>query len=178
MRRGVAALVHKNEGCDARRYDNAERLLGHAAVAALGELADMVKEDRLLGRGEMRGVLGYLGQEGIVEQNRSLVAVASGRVAEQGGDVHLQGASEAIERGQGRHGLAILDFGDIGAGHSHTRGELALREVADVAKIAHGGSYLRAGFVSFGWGIQNQRNDGLDFGRLGQQRLLAATAGV
>jgi len=138
----------------------------------------MVEEDRLLGRGEVRSVLGHLGQEGIVEQNGSLVAMTSGCVAEQGGDVHLQGASEAIERGQGRHRLAILDLGDVGAGHAHTRGELALREIADVAKIAHGGSYLWAGLGSFGCGFKNQRDGGLDFGGLGQQRLLAATAGV
>jgi len=138
----------------------------------------MVEEDRLLGRGEMRGVLGNLGQEGIVEENGRLVAVTGGRVAEQGGDVHLQGAGEAIERGQGGHRLAVFDLGDVGAGHAHTSGELALGEVADVAKIAHGGSYLGAGLGSFGSGLKDQSDAGLDFGRLGQQRLLAATAGV
>ena len=126
----------------------------------------------------MRGVLGYLGQEGIVEEDGGLVAVAGGRIAEEGGDVDLQGTGEAIERGQGRHGLAVLDLGDVGAGHAHTSGELALREIADVAKIAHGGRDLRAGVGSFGCGVKDQRDGRLDFGRLGQQRLLAATAGV
>ena len=45
----------------------------------------------------MRGVLGDLGQEGVVEQDGSLVAMAGGRVAQQGGDVDLEGAGEAVE---------------------------------------------------------------------------------
>lgn len=126
----------------------------------------------------MRGVLGYLGQEGIVEQNGGLVAVTRGRVAEQGGDVDLEGAGEAIERGERRHGLAVLDLGDVGAGHAHASGELALREIADVAKIAHGGGNLRAGVRGIGSGFKNQSDGGLDFGGLGQQGLLAAAAGV
>ena len=152
--------------------------LGHSAVAALGELADVVEEDRFLGGGEMRGVLGYLGQEGIVEQNGGLVAVTRGRVAEQGGDIDLQGAGEAIERRERGHCLAVLDLGDVGAWHAHARGELALREIADVAKIAHGGGNLGPGFRCIGCGIEDQRDGGLDFGRLRQQGLLAAAAGV
>ena len=126
----------------------------------------------------MRGVLGYLGQEGIVEQDGGLVAVTGGRVAEQGGDVDLEGASEAIERGQGGHRLAVLDLGDVGARHAHASGELALGEIADVAKIAHGGGNLRARVWGIGCGFKNQCDGGLDFWGLGQQGLLAATAGV
>ena len=70
--------------------------------------------------------------------------MARGGVAEQGGDIDLQGAGEAIERGQGRHGLAVLDLGDVGARDAHARGELPLREIADVAEIAHGGGDLKA----------------------------------
>ena len=179
MRRGVATTVLKRtRGATPGGTVTLDGRSGHAAVAALGELADMVEEDRLLGRGEVRSILGHLGQEGIVEQNGGLVAMTSGRVAEQGGDIHLQGAGEAIERRQGGHRLAILDLGDVGAWHTHAGSELALREVPNVAEIAHGGSYLGSGLVSFGWGVHDQRDGGLDFGRLGQQRLLAATAGV
>ena len=104
--------------------------------------------------------------------------MTGGRVAEQGGDVDLQGTGEAIERGQSGHRLAILDLGDVGAGHAHTSGELALGEVADVAKIAHGGSHLRTGVGGVGCGFGDQRDGGLDFGRFGQQGLLAAPTGV
>ena len=124
----------------------------------------------------MRGVLGDLGQEGIGEEDGGLVAVAGGRIAEKSGDVHLEGAGETIERGQGGHGLAVLDLGDVGAGHSHARGELALGEVADVAKVAHGGGNL--GASARGASGSSSQRDGLNFGGLGQQRLLAATAGV
>ncbi len=81
----------------------------------------------------MRGVLGDLGQEWIVEQNGGFVTMTGGRVAEQGGDIDLEGAGEAIEGGQGRHRLAVLDLGDISAWHSHAGSKLALGEVADVA---------------------------------------------
>ena len=102
--------------------------------------------------------------------------VARGRVAEQGGDIDLEGAGEAIERGQGRHGLAVLDLGDVGARDVHARGELPLREVADVAEIAHGGGDLNA------FGARSLRlicdGDGLNFGELRKQRLPALAADV
>jgi hypothetical protein len=39
--------------------------LGGAAGVALGQLADVVQEDGLLRRGEVFGVLGDLGEEGV-----------------------------------------------------------------------------------------------------------------
>ena len=98
----------------------------------------------------MRGVLGDLGQEGIVEQDGGLIAVTRGRVAEECGDVDLEGAGEAVEGGQGGHGLAVLDLGDVGARHAHAGRELALRKIADVAEITHGGGNLGPGVGDIG----------------------------
>lgn len=183
MRRGAAALVLGERGVRRQgRYVSLASGLGHAAVAVLAgvlrELADVVEEDGLLGGREMRGVLGDLSQEGIVEQDGGLVAVARGRVAQECGDVDLEGAGEAVERGQSGHGLAVLDFRDVGAGHAHAGGELALGEIADVAEIAHGGGNLGAGVMGLGCGFEDQSDGGLNFGGLGQQGLLAAAAGV
>ena len=72
-------------------------VLSELAGAALGELADVVEEDRLLRHGEMRGVLRDLGEEGIGHEHGGLILMARGRVAEQGGDVDLEGAREAIK---------------------------------------------------------------------------------
>ena len=154
----------------------ADAVLGQLAGAALCQLANVVEEDRLLRRVEVRGVLRDLGEEGIGEEDGGLVLVARGRVAEQGGDVDLEGARETIERRQRGHGLAVLDLGDVGARHVHARGELTLREIANAAEIAHGGGDLDA-FGLSGFGLGDER-DGLDGGQLGQQGALALAADV
>ena len=102
----------------------------------------MVQEDRALQIVELRGVHGDLGEEGIGHEDRGLVAMARVGVSQEGGDVDLKGTGEAVERGEGRHGLAVLDLRDVGAGDTHAGGELPLREVAHVAQIANGGGYL------------------------------------
>jgi hypothetical protein len=96
-RRGVAApVLERTKDATPGGTMALDSRLGHAAVATLGELADVVEEDRFLSRGEVRGVLGYLGQERIVEQDGRLVAVTGGRVAEQGGDIYLQRVGIAL----------------------------------------------------------------------------------
>ena len=147
-----------------------------SAAASCGEFTNVIEEDGTLQSVQLRGVEGDLGEEGVVHENGGLVAVAGVGVAQKGGDVHLKGAGEAIERGQGRHGLAVLDLRDVGARDVHARGELPLREVADVAEIAHGGCNLDA------FGVGSVRlgddGDGLNFGKLWKQRLLALAADV
>jgi hypothetical protein len=118
-----------------------QRGLGCATTAG-GELANVVEEDGALEVVELRGVHGDLGEEGIGHEDRGLVAMARVGVSQEGGDVDLKGTGEAVERGEGRHGLAVLDLRDVGAGYSHAGGELPLREVAHVAQIANGGGYL------------------------------------
>ena len=54
---------------------------------------------------------------------------------------------ESIEGGQGRHGLAILDLGDVGAWYSHASCKLTLREIAHVAQVSNGVGYLQAAFL-------------------------------
>ena len=116
-------------------------LLGCAATPS-GEFANVVEEDRSLQIVKLRGVHGDLGEERIGHEDRGLVAMAGVGVAQQGGDVDLKCLGEAIERRQGRHGLAVLDLGDVGAGDAHAGGELPLREIAHVAQIANCGGYL------------------------------------
>jgi len=138
----------------------------------------VVEEDRLLGRVQVSGVAGDLGQEGVAHEDGGFFLMARGRVAEQGGDIDLESAGEAVERGQRRHSLAVLDLRDVGAGNAHARGELALREIPDVTQIAHGGSYLQAAFGGAGCGLGYERDCGFKLGLLGQQGLLAAAADV
>ena len=102
----------------------------------------MVEEDGALQVVELRGVHGDLGEERVGHEDRGLVAMARVGIAQQGGDIDLEGLGETIERGQGRHGLAILDLRDVGAGNAHAGGELPLREISHVAQIANRGGYL------------------------------------
>jgi hypothetical protein len=118
-----------------------ECCLGRATTAG-GELANVVEEDGPLEVVELRGVHGDLGEEGIGHEDRGLVAMARVGVSQECGDVDLKGSGEAIERGQRRHGLAVLDLGYVGAGNAHAGGELPLREIAHVAQIANGRCYL------------------------------------
>jgi len=110
----------------------------------------MVEEDGALQSVQLRGVEGDLGEEGVGGEDGGLVAMAGVGVAQEGGDVHLKGAGEAVERGQGRHGLAVLDLGDVGAGYAHAGGELTLREITHVAQIPNGGGYLESAFLGGG----------------------------
>ena len=98
----------------------------------------------------MLRVFGDLGEEWVGGQDRSLVLVAARGVAEQGGDVDLESAGEAIQGGERRHGLAVLDLGDVGAGYAHAGGELTLREITHVAQIPNGGGYLESAFLGGG----------------------------
>lgn len=125
----------------------------------------------------MLGVFGNLGEEGVGGQHGRLVLVAAWSVAQQRRNIDLESAREAVERGQGRHGLGVFDLRDVGAGHAHAACELALRKIADVAKIAHGGRDLDFAVAGTCDRIGDERDDGLGFGLLGQQTLLATTAG-
>jgi hypothetical protein len=112
------------------------------ATTAGSELANVVEEDGALQVVELRGVHGDLGEEGIGHEDRGLVAMARVGVSQESGDVDLKGSGEAVERGEGRHCLAVLDLRDVGAGYSHAGGELPLREIAHVAQVSNGAGYL------------------------------------
>ena len=114
-----------------------ERCLGGTATAG-GELANVIEEDGALEVVELRGVHGDLGEEGIGHEDRGLVAMARVGVAQQGGDIDLEGSGKTIERGQRGHGLAVLDLRDVSAGDAHAGCQLTLREIAHVAQIANG----------------------------------------
>jgi hypothetical protein len=146
-----------------------------SATTAGGELANVVEEDRALQIVELRGVQGDLGEEGIGHQDRGLVAMAGVGVAQQGGDVDLKRAGEAIERGEGRHGLAVLDLRDVGAGHSHAGCELTLREVAHMAQVSNGGGDLNAALLRYRGRDQSQ-GSGSRFGLFDLEAFVAAAA--
>ena len=122
------------------------------------------------------GEVSDLGDEGIGHQDGGLVFVTGVRVAQEDGDVDLQGVREAREGGQRGHGLAVLDLGDVGAGHAHARGELALGEIAHVAQIANGGGDLNVTFRGGHRGNQGERQR-CGFGCFDLERSLAAGAG-
>ncbi len=105
---------------------------------------DVAEEDRPLQGVELRRCVGGdLGEERVGGEHGGLVGVAGVGVAQQGGDVHLERAGQAVQRVQRRHGLAILNLRDVGARHAHAGGQLALGEIADVAEIADRGSDLQ-----------------------------------
>jgi hypothetical protein len=115
--------------------------LGSSAASG-SQLADVVEEDGPLQRVQLRGVVGDLGEEGIGHENGGLIAVAIVGVAQQGGDIDLKSAGQPVKRRKRRHGLAVLDLGDVGAGNAHASGQLTLRQVAHVAQVANGCGYL------------------------------------
>src|SRR5438552_9550169 len=90
-----------------------QRCLGCATTAG-GELANVVEEDGTLQVVELRGVHGDLGEEGIVHEDRGLVAMARGGVAQQGGDAVLEGRGGVVERGEGWDGLAVREHQSVG----------------------------------------------------------------
>jgi hypothetical protein len=152
----------------------AERCLGRTTAAG-SELANVVEEDGALQFVELRRVHGDLGEERVGHEDRGLVAMARVGVAQQGGDVDLKGPGETIEGREGRHGFAVLDLRDVGAGHSHAGCELTLREIAHVAQIANSGGYLKTAFYCKGWGYECQRCWSW-FGLLDLEAFVAASA--
>jgi len=145
------------------------------AASSGGQFADMVEEDGALEFVELRGVGGDLGEEGVGGEDCGLVGVAGVGVAQERGDVHLERAGEAVERGKRRHGLAVLDLRDVGARDAHAGGELALRKIADVAKIAHRGGDLEATLFLRGCGDERDRGR-FGLGQLHFKTLVAAPA--
>jgi len=148
--------------------------LGRATASGC-ELAYVVEEDGALQSVELRRVSRDLGEERVGHQDGRLVAVPRSGVAEQGGDIHLQGPRQAVERGEGRHSLAILDLRDVSARHVHASCELPLREVAYVAKITNCRGDLKAVMGGCGRGDDGQRYR-CRFGFLDLERFVAAAA--
>jgi hypothetical protein len=116
-------------------------VLGRSTTSG-GQLPDMIEEDGALQGIELGGIGRNLSEERIGHEDRCLVAMAGIGVAEQSRDVHLQGASQAIQGREGWHCFAVLDLGDIGARNIHTGCELPLGQVSDVAEIANSGCDL------------------------------------
>ena len=69
------------------------------------QLPHVIEEDGALQGVELGGVGRDLGEEGVGHENGRLVAVAGVGVAQQGGDIDLQGPGQTIERGE--RGIAL-----------------------------------------------------------------------
>jgi hypothetical protein len=151
-----------------------ERCLGCATTAG-GKLANVVEKDGALQFVELRGVHGDLGEERVGHEDGGLVAMAGVGVAQQRGDVDLKSTGETVERGEGWHGLAVLDLRDVSAGHSHARCELTLREVAHVTQVSNGSGDLDAALLSYRGGDECQ-GSGSRFGLFDLKAFVAATA--
>ena len=149
--------------------------LGAAATAG-GELANVVEEDGALEGVELRGEVRDLGDEGISHEDGGLIFMAGVRIAQEDGDVDLESVRETREGGQRGHGLAVLDLGDVGARHTHTSGELSLREITHVAQIPDGGGDLNVTFRDGHRGNEGERQ-WCGFGCFDLERSLAAGAG-
>jgi hypothetical protein len=139
------------------------------------QLPHMIEEDGALQGVELGGVGRDLGEERVGHENGRLVAMAGVGVAEQGRDVDLQRFGEAIQRGESRHGLTVLDLGDVSPGNIHACSELPLGQVADVPEIANRGCDLKAAFLL---GLGRNQSDGCGDGLryLDLEGFAAATA--
>lgn len=149
-------------------------MLGGASTAG-GELPDVIEEDGTLQGVELRGVVGDLGEEGIGHEDVGFVLMAIVAISEEDGDVDLEGAGEAIEGREGRHGLPVLDLRDVGARDAHARGELTLGEVADVAEVTNGTGDLEGSIGRGGCRNEREGRRGGDW-HLDFQTLLASPA--
>ena len=130
---------------------SAESVLRRAAASCC-QLPNMVQEDGTLQGVELRGVSRDLGEERIRHKDSRLVTMAGIGIAKQGRDVNLQSFRQTIQGGEGRHCLAVLDLGDVGAGDVHACSELTLRQVAYVAQVANRGCYLKTTLLlGLGW---------------------------
>ena len=117
---------------------------------------------RAVQRVEVRQQRRNLGQERIGQNRGHFFFAAAARVADELAHVHLERIGQPFQRTQRGNGLAVLDLGDVGAGHLHAAGQLALAQMARAANLAHlsghlqtglGGSRDRAGYVT-SWGAK------------------------
>jgi hypothetical protein len=148
--------------------------LGGTASAGC-QLTNVIQEDGTLQSIQLRGIGCNLGQKRIGHQNGRFVTVPGVGIAEKGGDVHLQGPRQPVERRERRHRLTIFDLGDVGARHVHASRKLALGEVSYVSQISNCSGDLNA--VRAGRGLGNNGQWGWGWlGFFDLERFVAAAA--
>ncbi len=116
------------------RTGYADRLCSPAAAG--GGIARGAVDERAVQRIQLRKQGSNFGQERVCEDGGYLFIAAAARVPDKLADVHLESGGEAFERAEGGDGFAIFNFRDVGAGHLHATGKLALAEVAGFADFA------------------------------------------
>src|ERR1035438_8431130 len=115
------------------------------APASCSRIPHSAREEHPLHRVQMWQQSGNLGQERVGKQGSDLLVAAAAGIPHQVAHVHLEGCSQPLKRTERGYGLAVFDLGDIGAGHLHAPGQLALAHVARLANIAHLPSNLQPG---------------------------------
>jgi len=146
------------------------------AAASYGGIAYCALEKRAVHRFQGRQKSGNLGQEWIGKDGCDFLIPKAARIPHQLADIHFEGGGQTGQRTERGNRLAVLDFGDVGAGHLHAAGELALREVARLADIAHLSSDLQPGFRrGHDRGVGYQLQNGM-WGLLHIKRLAALSA--
>lgn len=116
------------------------------AAAAHGGVAHSALKQSAMHGLEMGQQRGDLRQERIGKHCRDFSITNTARVPDELADIHIEGGGKPLEGAEGGNGLPILDFGDVGAGHLHSAGELTLAEVSRLAGLAYLRRHLQPGF--------------------------------
>ena len=123
---------------------------------------------------EIRGAISD--RNGSSRTTYDLVMLAVARVMQQVAHVHFERRRQPLQRGQGRHRLAVLDLRDVGAGHLHPAGKLPLRKIAAAPGIAHRARHLQTALFRLGLLSSRGRGRHDRFGLFHLQGLVAPPA--
>jgi len=95
-----------------------------------------------------------LGEEGVGQNCSHLFIATAAGIPHQLTNVHVEGIGETLKRTQRGNSLAVLDFGDVGPGHLHATGQLALAQVASATNLSYLARDLqtRLSTGGYGWG--------------------------
>jgi hypothetical protein len=118
-----------------------------AAAASESCVAHCALKESAVHRVQVRQQDGDLGQEWVGKDGGDFLVAHTPGIPNQLADVNIQSRSQSLQRAECRNCLAVLDLRDIGAGHLHPSGELALAQVPGLADIAHLPGDLQPGFL-------------------------------
>ena len=122
-----------------------QQALGRASPAR-PHVAHGTVDQRAMERVEVRKQRSDLGQERIGENRGDFFFAAAARVANERAHFHLECVGEALQRSECGNGFAVLDFGDVGAGHLHAARQLALAQVTRTTNLAYLTRHLQTRF--------------------------------
>ena len=97
----------------------------------------------------MRQQCGNLGQEGIAQDCCDLFVAAAAGIADQLAHFNAKRIRQTLQRSQRGYRLAVLNFGDVSAGHLHAPCKLPLTQVPRPTHLSHLPGHLQASLVAF-----------------------------